>query len=279
MLYILLAVLCATGVSQILKITDRHRMSVEPVFLINYAVASGTAFLQGDMSTLPVPGETLGTAFYVTAILLGFVFIGAFYIYRKTIAELGISLSATISRLSAGLPLLGSVLLFHENPLIRQILGMVLMFIAIPLASDRSDEARRGGHNVWGFLLFLSFGINDFTLKVVRELWPETSEGAFLFFVFLTSFLSALVLLVVKKQRIRANLILPGVLLGVINLGSSFFILKALMTLPAIVVYPVLAMGIIILGLVTGILFWKEKLTLGHGLFILIASGAVLLIS
>lgn len=279
MIYILLAVLCSTGVSQILKITDRRRMNVEPIFLINYAAAATAAFFQGDRTTLPSPAESLGPVFYIVAFFLGLVFIGAFYIYRKTISLMGISLSATISRLSAGVPLLGSMIFFRETPLPRQAAGMILMFIAIPLASDRSKDPHRRGSTVWGVLLFLAFGINDFTLKVVRELWPRTDEGSFLFFVFLTSFLTALVLLVWKREKIRPGLILPGVILGLINLGSSYFILKSLQSLDAIVVYPVLALGIIVLGLVTGILFWKERLTPAHALFILIASGAVLLIS
>ena len=279
MLFILLAVLCSTGVSLILKITHTRKMAVEPIFLINYVTATAASALQGDFSTLPRLTDDLGWGFYLSALFLGFLFIGAFFVYRKTIAELGISLSSTISRLSAGLPLLGTILLFHETPHLRQIIGMALMFLAIPLASEKSDDTRHKGHNFWGAVLFLAFGINDFTLKVVGELWPQASEGAFLFFVFLTSTVIALVLTLAKGHSFNPALLLPGIILGVINLGSSFFILKSLRRVDAIIVYPLLALGIIFMGLVTGMLFWKEKLTRSHAIFIAIAAVAVLLIS
>ena len=279
MLFILLAVLCSTGVSLLLKITHTRRLAVEPIFLINYITAAAAAALQGDFSTLPSLSENLGWGFYFLAVFLGVLFIGAFYVYRKTITELGISLSSTISRLSAGLPLLGTILLFNETPLPRQMIGMALMFAAIPLVSEKSDDPRRKGRTIWGGILFLAFGINDFTLKVVGELWPRASEGAFLFFVFLTSTAIALGLTMAKGRSLKLNLLIPGIILGVINLGSSFFILKALRHVDAIIVYPLLAMGIITLGLVAGLLFWKEKLTKGHALFIAVAAAAILLIS
>ena len=279
MFFIILSILCSTGVSQILKISNVRKISVESIFLINYMVAAGTAAAQADFSTLPSPDTAWGFSFFLAAMFLGFMFIGSFYIYRKAIDDLGISLSATISRLSAGLPLLGSMLFFKEMPILRQTIGMAIVFVAIPLASDKSDKDKRNRHLFWGLVLFLAFGISDFTLKVVQELWPLVNKGAFLLFVFLTSAITALVRMIRKKTPLAINAILPGIVLGLINLGSSFFLLKALGKLEAIVVYPVLAIGIILMGLVTGLLFWKEKLTPAHTIFIFIAIVAVLLIS
>lgn len=273
---ILLAVLCSTAVSLILKSCGHRGLPVKSVFLVNYLIASLSAAVQTDFDGLPPVGEAL--LFYLLALVLGLLFIGAFYIYQRSLTESGMYLSTTVSRLSTGLPLAGSILFFNESLTPYRLAGLAVMFMAIPLSvpSRRREPGRRA--SLWTVLLFFAFGINDFILKIVKELWPGVGESGFLFFVFSTSALTALVLMAVCKEPLSGVSILPGVALGLVNLGSALFVMKALSTLSAVVVYPTLSLGIITMGIVAGVLFWKEKLTLRHGLFTVLAGIALFFI-
>jgi drug/metabolite transporter (DMT)-like permease len=279
MIFIILAVLCSTAVSQILKLSERMRYPIGSVFLLNYLVASLFASIQADYSTYPMMDSVRGIFFYGTAVLLGLLFIGSFYIYRKTLGEMGVSPATTISRLSTGLPMIGSLIFFREYPSLKQALGMVLMVIAIPLASKRERNRKNFQPSPWGILLFFAFGINDFILKIVKEMWPKVDENAFLLIVFAIAGLTAQALMILKKEPIALKAIFPGIILGLVNLGSALFVMKALNSLPAIIVYPTLSLGIILLGIITGLLFWREKMTLAYGLFLLIAITSIVLIT
>ena len=61
-------------------------------------------------------------------------------------------------------------------------------------------------------------------------------------------------------KAIRFSELAAGVLAGIPNYFSSYFLLKALIRLPAMLVYPVFSVGTILLVMGAGALFFKERL-------------------
>ena len=66
-------------------------------------------------------------------------------------------------------------------------------------------------------------------------------------------------------------------MVGVPNMFSSFFLISALTQLPAIMVYPVTNIGIIILTTILANIFWKERLN-KYGLLSLLAGIAAIVL-
>ena len=62
-----------------------------------------------------------------------------------------------------------------------------------------------------------------------------------------------------KKIRFEKNTFFRGGILGVPNIFSSFFLLGALAVFPAIMVYPAVNIGVILLAVLGAALIWKEK--------------------
>ena len=81
-----------------------------------------------------------------------------------------------------------------------------------------------------------------------------------------------LALMLYKKQRPGRYELLFGVLIGVPNFFSARFLLRALGSLPAVIVYPTFSVATILVVTLAGVVFFGEKLTRRQWL----ALGAIL---
>ena len=68
-------------------------------------------------------------------------------------------------------------------------------------------------------------------------------------------------LMLYKKQRPGGYEVLFGVLIGVPNFFSARFLLRALGSLPAVIVYPTFSVATILAVTLAGVVFFREKLT------------------
>ncbi|MDT8324595.1 MAG: hypothetical protein RRA94_10810, partial [Bacteroidota bacterium] len=82
-----------------------------------------------------------------------------------------------------------------------------------------------------------------------------------------------------RRERFSASVVGLGVALGLLNLYSTYFFIRALGELPGIVVYPANGIGIIVLSSLTGVLLWKEILPARNVVALLLAAVALLLLA
>ena len=102
--------------------------------------------------------------------------------------------------------------------------------------------------------------MNDFCMKIFNEWRPASEKPLFLTSIFTFSFIYMLSYSLIKRIVFNKSTVIRGAILGVPNIFSSFFLLGALAQLPAILVYPVSNIGIILLSTVGAIFFWNERL-------------------
>ena len=128
--------------------------------------------------------------------------------------------------------------------------------------SVRSGHKEGDGALKYFFLIavFIGIGINDFALKFFKVWRSELEEPFFIFFIFSSAFIYSTIYIIIKKIRISPQTAMWGVLLGIPNVLTTVFLLSALAILPAIVVFPLMNVGIILLTTLLAFLIWKEKL-------------------
>jgi drug/metabolite transporter (DMT)-like permease len=249
------------------------------LFAANYAVGSGVAFWGCDKTFW----QQISTRLIVLGLILGLLFVCSYVLMVLTIKKFGITIPVALMRLSAVLPTFGSIMLFAEIPKPLQIAGISLAFLSLPLASQERIllknlfQVLHNGFG-WGLMLFVVFGITNFTFKIQRELIPLENPYHFLAIIFPTAFLVSMMMVIWRKISLSKAVLKVGMVVGIFNVFSSYFFMKALQRLPGIVVYPTNGIGIILLSAVTSMLFWKERLTASNYMFIVIASIALLLI-
>ena len=112
--------------------------------------------------------------------------------------------------------------------------------------------------------VFLGTGILDTLLNVADHSFKEPSfQKIFPVFCFSTAFVVGAIVSAIKRDKIEGKNLLAGVLLGIPNYFSIYFLLKSLDAFDnnGALVYPVLNIGIILLSSFLAFVLFKERLT------------------
>jgi len=258
--FLLLTILCSTSIALILKYSDTKKG--EPIVLLagNYLIASFVSLL----FVLFEEDAYFSIQTLIFGLGLGLLFVVSFFAFAKAISYAGTGLATTSSRLSVIIPIVLSILIYNEAPTEFQIIGFVFTVVTFILFYFSISDGNKSGDGLTKYFLLLAvligIGINDFSMKVFKNWKPVEEEPFFVFFIFTSAFVYASIYIAFKKIKIEKHAATWGLTLGVPNVFSTIFLLGALALLPAILVYPLINVGIIILTTLLAFIIWKEKL-------------------
>ena len=277
--YLLFTILCSSSIAIILKFNDTKKG--EPIVILagNYFVASFTAtvlMLFSESKRFSI--ETL-----VFGCLLGLLFVVSFYIYAKAISYAGTALATTSSRLSVIIPFILSIIIFDEEPGLNQLIGFAFTIITFIFFyfSVKGNHSKDDSIIKYVVLLavFIGIGINDFAMKIFKSWRPAEEEPYFIIFIFSSAFIYSLSYILINKIKIERQTLIWGLVLGLPNVFSTIFLLAALTFLPAIIVYPLMNIGIIVLTTVLAFIFWRERPNRWGVFALIVASLAIYYLS
>lgn len=277
--FLLLVILCSTSIALILKFNDTRKGELIVLLAGNYLVAASIALILLLFNSF----AKFSSQTILIGAILGFLFVITFFALALAIKHAGTGLAITSSRLSVIIPIIISIIFFNETPNELYLIGFVFTLITFILfyISVKSGHKDGDGNLKYLFLLavFVGIGVNDFALKLFKVIQTEQEEAFFILFIFSSAFAYTSSYIIIKKIKIEKRTALLGMMLGVPNVLTTFFLLSALAVLPAIIVFPIMNVGIILLTTVMAFIIWKEKLN-RWGLLAL-ASGviAILLLS
>ena len=276
MIALLLTIICSSSIALILKYNDTR--DGNPLLLLagNYFIAAliSFGFVLADKKAI-VSIETI-----IFGTLLAFLFVASFFSFAKAVGAAGTALATVSSRLSVIVPLLLSIVIYQEEPTKYQIVGIILAFVTILLFyfSLRNESSRKLRFIDYFYLLaiLVGIGLNDFCMKVFQQWRPGVEKSYFIFIIFSAATIYTFFVIFIKRIRLEKIVLIRGGILGVPNMFSTFFILLALAQLPAVVVYPMTNIGIILLTALGAAIIWKEKLNM-YGKWALV-SGIIAII-
>ncbi|MCW8850892.1 MAG: hypothetical protein OQJ81_13000 [Melioribacteraceae bacterium] len=258
MINLFLTILCSSSLAIILKVNSNHKGDTILLLAGNYfsaSIISLILFLSDTNSTSPIEIIPLG-------IFLSLLFVGSIFAFSKSVNLSGAALSTVSSRLSVFVPIILSILIYNEFPDVYQIIGLLLTAITILLFyfAINSSSKDRKENNKFIYLLFILFGIGaaDFFMKVFQENWGSSDKAWFLFWIFFFSFLITVYITIRKKKNINYKTILMGIGMGIPNIFSSYFLIEALKSFPAVFVFPFVNISIIIFTSLVVKIFWNE---------------------
>ena len=166
--------------------------------------------------------------------------------------------------MSVIIPVSLSILIFGEVPTYLQLLGIIIAIVTIILfyLSVKNSSTGKFSRNDYFYLLILLIliGINDFCFKIFKDWRPAEETDLFILTIFSFAFLYSFIYIILRKIKIDFKTVAAGTVLGIPNVFSSYFMLAALNKLPAIIVYPAINIGIILLTTLAAFLIWKEKM-------------------
>ena len=278
MIFLILTIICSTSLALILKYGSVKKSNIILLINGNYFTASvfalGFIIYQG------------GFHFSLNAILfsmfLGVLFAETFVIYSKAISFAGTALATVSARLSIIIPVLFSIILYGEKPNIKMILGFILVLLTLYLfylsLKNHGNIANSARKYLYLFLLLVGIGAVDFSMKVFEQNFDKSEKATFVFQIFFFAFVYTLMRILLGKIKFDKETYLIGLFLGFPNVLTIHFLLAALSALPAIVVFPIQNIGVIVLTAVAAYTIWKEEINFYGKIALTVGIAAIILL-
>ncbi len=268
MIWLFLSILFSTGVFLAFKAFDHFEVKTFPGIVINYgtAMAFGLLVLRGKITfdeaeSFPLFWPLLG---------LGLVFIGIFYLIALTAQNLGVSVASVSSKMSLAIPVIVFPLIDPNEPFgLLHALGLLMALFGVFLASMKSDiNLKDKKLLLLPILVLLGSGLIDLTLGHYSNSTSHPSKDYLLTTLpFTMAFAIGLIVIlfkaIVKKEWFGLKEIVGGFVLGIINFGSIFFLVKAVSESPfsRTFIFPINNMGIILASSILSMILFREQLS------------------
>lgn len=278
MLFLVLSILCSVIVGMIFKITRKYSGNPVQIVAFNYVVALALCYFTFSPNLAEIGSNAPWNIYIAIGVLLPFVFLSLV----ASIKHMGIVKTDAAQRLSLFIPILAAWFIFKEEFNTYKVVGLAIGFLALLFILRKQSENTQ---NKWFFpaAVLIGFGVIDILFKQIA-LYTTLPYPASLFVVFCIAFAVAVLIsiyeIAIKRVKLEVKNILFGVLVGIFNFGNILFYLKAHKAFaenPS-TVFAGMNMGVIILGSLVGLLFFKEKLSKINFIGIFLALISIILI-
>lgn len=265
MIYLLLSILSSTSLVLIFKLFGKWNVSISQAIVFNYFTAAIMGFLSDGMSVQF--SEIPAKPWFFSIFIFGFGFITMFNILGISTQKVGITIATVAFKMCMIIPVIAAVFLYNDSITFLKVTGIILACVAIIMASVKKEK-----HEVekkYLFLpvvLFFGSGFLDTYFKYNEKNYIQESDaGLFCSLAFLVAGCIGLLFLLFTvssgKSKFEAKSIWAGILLGIPNYGSLYFLFKALRIngMESSVVFPLNNMGIVAVSALSAFFIFREK--------------------
>ena len=286
MIYLLLSILSSSVIFVIFKMFQKYKVNTLQAIIINYFFACLVGYLgyiKGTDLTL-VPSKL----WFPGTLILGALFISVFYLAAITTQKSGLSVVSVATKMSVAIPVFFGIILYNESTGIMKVTGILLALVAVYLTSIKTTTGIKikKANLIFPLLVFLGSGIIDTTIKYLETTYVAEDEVAlFSTSIFAVAGMIGIVILIgqmaMGKLRIRGKNILGGIVLGIPNYFSIYFLVMALRSegFESSTVFTINNVAIVLFSTVLGILLFKEHLIKKNWIGILLAIISILLVA
>lgn len=285
MIWLLLSISCSILIFIVFKYFKTYEVNNLHAILINYLVAFTIGNWQNGFANSPL--EIPQQDWFASIIILGFLFISLFNLMAWVSQNFGLATVSVAVKMSVIVPVCFGVVYFEESLGILKTIGIISALVAVFMSTYKPENTKRGASFIWyPILLFLGSGFLDAFLKYNEsELVPADQQAWFASSIFGTAALiGAFIVLyqiMFENRKFDRKALLGGILLGIPNYGSIYFLLRALSFegLESSSIFALNNVGIVAFSAILGAWFFKEKLTRLNILGVILAIISIFLIT
>lgn len=289
MIYFLLAVTFTVALYLLMRSFPKWGVNSFHAVVFNYyaCVVTGIILTPHFSDTISLVQWTSEGSLFTLA--LGVLFIVVFLLIGKSTQKAGVTAASLAGNLSLVIPVLFGLFVFqnaHKTFTLINYAGLILTLPALALASWNGGPTARRLSLIWPALYFLATGTNNTLINYLTSTYYE--EGSHTLFMIIACLGATLIgSALVLAQSIKsgkwpsARSIGAGLILGVPNFLSLYFLLKALVHYgnSAAFVFPVYNILTMLASAMMAYWLFKEKLARVNQAGLLIAILAIILIS
>jgi drug/metabolite transporter (DMT)-like permease len=285
MIYLVLSIVFSTLTVSFFKVFHLKKVNTFQSIVVNYLTCG---VIGTYLAKTPVYSVQFWQApWLLYTVILGFLFISIFYLIALTAQKMSVAASMVSAKLSVVIPVLVAWQFLSESLSLTQIIGILISFIAVFFISARSEPNPEHANKEFWFLpilVFLGSGCIDALLKFLESRYiPAYSSDdivtATFLFAFVFGSLSLLVQQIKLKESIQVKSLAWGLLLGIPNYFSMYFLVETLAVFPASFIFPINNIGIVAFSTVLAFWAFSEKLSVKNYIGLGLAIASILLIS
>lgn len=284
---LLICVACNVGIFLAFRGFQHLRINTFQAITFNYCtcVVIGVFFVGWPAFRTSITPEN---PWLLPAVILGFIFIGTFYIMARTTQLYSMTVASIASKMSLIIPVLVSLFILGvraKEYTALNYLGMGAALAAITFSSMKSGGLTQPspvGKWYLPVLVFVLGGVIDTSLNYLNLTYvTENQEGVFPIVIFLVAALVGVVTLLITRSAVSTRALVGGMLLGSVNYFSMFFLLRGLSSFQndGALFFPLLNVGIILATAIVSAAVFKEQFTRTNIVGLLLAVAAIFLLS
>lgn len=265
MLYLLLAIVCASTYSVLFKLFACRDIDSLQAIAFNYITAAilGFSMSLGSMTD----GFVLGGGELGLSAVMGVMFMAAFVLMARSTASSGVSVTTVAARVSLIIPVVCSYLFLAGEAEPRWwAIAIILIALVMVIVQPSGRNGSRGTHtSLWlPFGVFVLFGANNFCLKWAQsglDAQGGAEQLSAVIFLFAAIASCLYYFATTHKRSWSWRALLGGVALGVSNFFTTYFMVLGLGVMPSGVFFPIYHVGIVALVTTLGVLLFKERIS------------------
>lgn len=288
--YLILSILSSTLIGFIMTGFEKFNVNPFQAVVVNYFTCVLTAW--AFVGELPIESNFYQEDWFPYAAGLSVIFISTFTVMAYTFQKFGITITTIMSKMSMVISVIFAIIVYNELVNTSKILGIIIAIAAIILTNLPHTESvfkqKKIKKFFWIFPVFVLVfqAVIEIVLQYVEtQILGKSGDPAFVSTIFLSAGVIGLVFWIIGmlSGRIKTNWqsIVGGIVLGIPNYFSIYFLLKALgMGWEGSVVFPINNVAIIALSaIIGGLIVFKEKYSKLNILGIVLSMVSIILIA
>lgn len=280
MFFLIASILSSLSILVFFKLFKRLKIENDTAIIVNYLVAAVLGFIVYEKEVSV--SNIIASAWLPYALVLGVFFVAGFLFFALSTQKAGLAITSVFANISVVVPVIAAIILYNESLGIFKLSGIILALFAIYLIfKPRKNHKIKFEELIFPIGLFVVNGLNNTLMKHSEHNSAAVDAMIFLSVIFAVAFVVSILYFIISKNTKKPSIrsVLGGILLGVLNLYSTYFILKALTYFDSSVVYPVYNLGYISAAALVGYFIFREKLSKYNWIGVFIATVAIVLIS
>ncbi len=285
MIWLLLSIGCSVLIFMVFKLFKRFEIDNLQAILINYFIAFSIGQIQAQdgQSPFKVPEQE----WFSSVLILGLLFISLFRLMAWVSQNYGMATVSVAVKMAVIVPVSFGILYFGESAGLVKIIGISMALVAVYMTTYQPQKMKSSPAAFWfPIILFIGSGFLDAFLKYNEaELVPAADQAWFASSIFGCAAVFGLILVlyqvVFQGKSFVLKSIWGGILLGIPNYGSIYFLLRALSMegLESSSIFALNNVGVVFFSALLGYFFYHEKLSRINLGGILLAMVSILLIA
>ncbi len=276
------AICCSAILFLIFRLFPRFHIDTSQAIVFNYF----TAFACGSVISEQTPSVSglIDSGLSPWILLCGFLFISIFIAMGISSQKNGMGVTSVAVKMSLALSALAFVFIHNESVTWLKVVGFLAAIAGVLLITlEKSNgEKKENSYVLLAFIFFGSAGL-DVVLNLIKQFFAQGyPDSLFTAFGFLAAGTLGIIWLSIqfmqRKKTFHFRNILGGIILGIPNYFSIYFLVRSYETTPwsNATVLAIMNISIVSLAAIMGILIFRESTKLQKWTGLILAISAIL---